>query len=542
MASTGTVVVLVCLLVCFVWGALEDPQAEGTSGGTPSVSCGLHGMNVTFPLGSFSPPFSAFMEDKNGLYRPLMNDPACRTWVSQQPDGSVVIGADYAGCAMAEEDGEYTMSVDVEYLPGKRTFKHLKCPLFSAMDAPGSDVCAAVIPRDRIPCGPVTQAACIGSGCCYNAIDPAVPCYFASPVTAQCSPDGKATIAISAAATVPPLNLGTVRLVTVSSSCQGLSVNTNGAFLVYSFPLSCGSSYQVAGRTVNENRLESTQEILSWSGSSITRDSTFGLTVRCTFSSSSSFIPLQVEVLTLPPPLPVSSPGPLVLEMRIAKDQTYNSYYGIWEYPVLKILQEPVFVEVRILQRTDPSLVLVLNECWATQSSNPMQQPQWPILIGGCPFQGDNYKTQLIPITAAGLQFPLQYNRFAVSTFTFVDNAQRNIHGQVYFHCSASVCVPSVLGSCSTVCPSRKRRDVSLSDSRPLNLVTAAGPIYFATEEEDGLLILEGSRSSRPSSALMPSWTIGAFVAVGLLTVVMFAFGLWNYHRVRESKMVAVNT
>lgn len=40
-------------------------------------------------------------------------------------------------------------------------------------------------------------------------------------------------------------------------------------------------------------------------------------------------------------------------------------------------------MEVRLLRRTDPRLVLVLHRCWATPSANPFQLPQWPILSDG---------------------------------------------------------------------------------------------------------------------------------------------------------------
>lgn len=49
----------------------------------------------------------------------------------------------------------------------------------------------------------------------------------------------------------------------------------------------------------------------------------------------------------------------------------------------MRPLRAPVPVEVRLLQRTDPSLVLVLHRCWAAPSPDPFQQPQWPILSEG---------------------------------------------------------------------------------------------------------------------------------------------------------------
>lgn len=49
----------------------------------------------------------------------------------------------------------------------------------------------------------------------------------------------------------------------------------------------------------------------------------------------------------------------------------------------MRLLREPVSVEVRLLDRTDPGLVLLLHQCWATPGVSPFQQPQWPILSEG---------------------------------------------------------------------------------------------------------------------------------------------------------------
>ncbi|KAL0190517.1 hypothetical protein M9458_013215, partial [Cirrhinus mrigala] len=53
----------------------------------------------------------------------------------------------------------------------------------------------------------------------------------------------------------------------------------------------------------------------------------------------------------------------------------YTSYYSEADYPVTKVLREPVYVEVRILERTDPNLVLVLDHCWATSNPEPLSLP-----------------------------------------------------------------------------------------------------------------------------------------------------------------------
>lgn len=45
-----------------------------------------------------------------------------------------------------------------------------------------------------------------------------------------------------------------------------------------------------------------------------------------------------------------------------------------------------------------------------------------------CPYAGDNYQTQLVPLsTASGLLFPSHYQRFTLYTFTFVDSASQEV-------------------------------------------------------------------------------------------------------------------
>lgn len=50
-----------------------------------------------------------------------------------------------------------------------------------------------------------------------------------------------------------------------------------------------------------------------------------------------------------------------------------------------------------------------------------------------CPYTGDNYQTKLIPVQkASNLLFPSHYQRFSVSTFSFVDSvAKQALKGPV---------------------------------------------------------------------------------------------------------------
>ncbi|XP_026538378.1 zona pellucida sperm-binding protein 1 [Notechis scutatus] len=338
---------------------------------------------------------------------------------------------------------------------------------------------------ERIPCADVQgPTACHQTGCCYDARDQVTPCYYGNTVTVQCLRDGYFILAISRDMLDYPIILESVRLSYAQADCS--PIRKTESFLVFRFPLTqCGTTVQVTGgKLIYENQLVSGLDILKGPGGSITRDSTLMLHARCIYNTT-DFLPLQVEVFSPPSPAPIFQVGPLRLELRIATDSSYTSYYS--QYPIVKILRDPVHVEIRILQRDDPSLVLVLNECWATPSSNPLEQLQWPILVDGCPFEGDNYRTQLVPMGPATseLRFPNHYQRFIIYTFTFVDSApQMVLDGLVYLFCSVSVCHPPDHDSCRVACQmpvaSRGRRFLKEeNETESLDLVSTYGAVIF---------------------------------------------------------------
>ncbi|XP_030067873.1 zona pellucida sperm-binding protein 4 [Microcaecilia unicolor] len=535
----GRMMVRFLLTVWFLassFGALGDFRS-GFVGDSSLLDCNYRSLQLTLPRGRDGNVLTLVVLDKDEKPHPLHNDSVCGTWLGQKPDGSITIGAAYNGCYVIEQNGEYIMTIGIADVTGQNVVlqETLRCPILPVQDAPSPGACAAVKKEDRLSCASptVTQDTCQEKGCCYSTNDASLPCYYGDLITAQCSKDGTISIAVSKEVTLPHLLLNSVHLLSVQEgTCSDLSIKKNEVFILYQFPLSCGSTIWVDGdQIVYENRLEAAKDVRTWKNASITRDSTFRLTVRCSFTAS-SFLPLQVEVFTLPPPPSVNSSGPLLLEMRIAKDGQYGSYYLASDYPVVKLLRDPVYLEVRILQRTDPNLVLVLNQCWANPFTTPLQKPQWPILLNSCPFTGDNYQTQQIPIDAAStrLQFPSHYQHFVVKTFTFVNDSQHALKGLVYFHCSASVCARSRLETCSTTClPARKKRMTNWDTTQ--NLVTADGPVDF--HSSNGLEHLKTGTAETTDQSVL-DWARGAMATVGVLGVVFAAVTLWKFRKERK--------
>ncbi|XP_037995426.1 zona pellucida sperm-binding protein 1 [Motacilla alba alba] len=343
------------------------------------------------------------------------------------------------------------------------------------------------VPVGRMPCvAPQGRDACLQAGCCYDDMDRTTPCYYGNTATVQCLLEGHFVLVVPRGMVTLPYNLESVRLASSQAGCEPRHVSE--AFVMFRFPVThCGTTVQVIeDMLVYENQLISTIDVQGSPRGSVTRDSVYILRARCIYNSS-DLLPLGVEVAVPPTAAPLAMLGPLGLQLRIATDESYSSYHAVGDFPLVRVLRDPIYVEVRLLQKTDPNLVLVLHHCWASPGPHATSQPQWPILVEGCPFQGDNYRTRLIPVGPASpeLPFPSHYQRFVISTFAFVEPpGMAVLEGEVYISCSASVCHLAQPEPCRPSCqlgvPSRVRRspgDRRTGDS--MGTVTSQGCLVF---------------------------------------------------------------
>ncbi|XP_026099842.1 zona pellucida sperm-binding protein 4-like [Carassius auratus] len=347
------------------------------------------------------------------------------------------------------------------------------------------DKCA-VADSEQIQCGlpGISGAACEAINCCFNGKQ----CFYGRAVTVQCIRDGQFVVVVSRDVTLPRLSLDSVHLLG-GNDPPCAPVGSTSSFAIYQFPVTaCGTSVMEDSRSVvYENRMTSSYEVGIGPYGSITRDSHFEFLFQCRYSGT-SVEALVVEVNSVPPPPPVAAPGPLRVELRLANgqcvtkgcadgDEAYTSYYSDADYPITKVLREPVYVEVHIMERTDPNIVLMLGRCWTTSTPSPLSLPQWDLLIDGCPYQDDRYLTTLVPVTgSSGLQFPTHYKRFVVKMFTFVDPASlAALQETIFIHCSTEVCHPSS-GSCEQSC-TRKRRDTHIKAVSGEQTVVSSGEV-----------------------------------------------------------------
>ncbi|XP_077154557.1 zona pellucida sperm-binding protein 4 [Ranitomeya variabilis] len=531
---------LVGLVCCLIWLVLDNSHGLQEK---PQIQCGVESMQIVVPL-SLKGDHKMKILNKDGKMELLRNNSSCGIWVNKRSDGSVIVGSSYDGCYISPTYMDYVLTLGFTTRNGnekKVTVREkVSCPARTYDDSPMPDQCDSVIRPNRLSCKS-SQVSCADMGCCYDPSDRITPCYYGNKVTARCTPDGLFSVAIPKTLTKPELDLSSTHLLE-SSRAECNPIEKNDFFLLYQFPVSsCGTTLKVTGdHVVYENVLVATRTPLTWNRVSITRETTFRLLVRCHYAVS-DFKPLKVEVVTLPPPPPVSSEGPLSFDLRISLDSTYAEYYTDADYPVIKVLRDPVFVDVRILHKTDPNLVLVLHQCWATPSPDPMNAIQWPILVNGCPFSGDNYKSELIPVVpSSSVAFPNHFSRFDVKTFTFVEvTTQEPLAGQVYFHCSVSACVPGPNDDCSTRCSRRKRSANMLRlESEPV-LVSSNVPIYIRYAPP----VAQNDQKGYFEAGISQSETLlnGAAIAMGLLVVVLLTLTTWTMYRQRKCKSVPIS-
>uniref|UniRef100_A0AAQ4PQH6 Zona pellucida sperm-binding protein 4 n=1 Tax=Gasterosteus aculeatus aculeatus TaxID=481459 RepID=A0AAQ4PQH6_GASAC len=322
-----------------------------------------------------------------------------------------------------------------------------------------------VAQEDKIQCGPadVTAEHCENINCCFDGHQ----CFYGKAVTVQCTRDGQFVVVVARDATLPSIDVESVSLLeTDDPACAPVDVTS--AFAIFQFSAtSCGTTFkEEEGHVVYENHMSSSYEVGVGPRGSITRDSHFEY-------SDTSVEALVMEVDVVPPPMSVAAAGILRVELRLGSGQcqtkgcveenaAYSTFYNQADYPVTKILREPVYVEVSLLERSDPNLVLNLEHCWATSNPNPQSIPQWDLLIDGCPYHDDRYLTTLVPIDgSSGLLYPTHHKRFIIKMFTFVDQSDFSPQKDtVFIHCSTEVCYPSSTQSCEQTCH-RQRRAVA---------------------------------------------------------------------------------
>ncbi|XP_029922086.1 zona pellucida sperm-binding protein 4-like isoform X2 [Myripristis murdjan] len=287
-------------------------------------------------------------------------------------------------------------------------------------------------------------------------------------------------IIISQNATVPPLNMDTVRI--PSGQSQNCKPNMNSTEMVtFSFPFTdCGAQFVIADGIITYSVTVEAKQLFQ--KGFIVRDAPFQLMVFCSFVLGRiSQLVVKTEEVHLVHSSALESEGVLRAEMRFAKDSSYRSFFSSREPPVVTELGQPVYVEVFVLKLQNKGLELLLRDCWATPSKDPHDAQRWTLLLKGCPFSGDSQRAVLSPvISSKELTYPSLHKRFVFKLFSFVKPPA--FQSLVYFHCDVEICkAPDCLQSCH----SRRRRLDGIGPlprQRNIPSVVSGGPIIHLVQ------------------------------------------------------------
>ncbi|XP_031720465.1 pancreatic secretory granule membrane major glycoprotein GP2 [Anarrhichthys ocellatus] len=150
--------------------------------------------------------------------------------------------------------------------------------------------------------------------------------------------------------------------------------------------------------------------------------------------------------------------------MFLFRNSNYTEPYsgGLVTLPV----GSPLYVGVSVEER-DPSFAVVLEDCYATHSSNPDGSTQYPLIQNKCPTD-----RRQVSVVESGLSLRARFT----ALFFLLQNEYRD----VYLHCSLSLC-DRRSSSCVPPCTRRNYRSVSNSD--PLRTLTI-GPIIWDKSPE----------------------------------------------------------
>ncbi|XP_075946965.1 uncharacterized protein LOC142948715 [Anarhichas minor] len=150
--------------------------------------------------------------------------------------------------------------------------------------------------------------------------------------------------------------------------------------------------------------------------------------------------------------------------MFLFRNSNYTETYsgGLVTLPV----GSPLYVGVSVEER-DPIFAVVLEDCYATHSSNPDGSTQYPLIQNKCPTD-----RRQVSVVESGSSLRARFT----ALFFLLQNEYR----EVYLHCSLSLCDQR---SSSCVPPCTRRNYRSVSNSEPLSALTI-GPIIWDKSPE----------------------------------------------------------
>ncbi|KAM7009343.1 zona pellucida sperm-binding protein 4 [Tautogolabrus adspersus] len=395
----------------------------------PEVFCYSDQMNVELPSGPIS---EIIVKDIKGNQMNLHDTPKhCGYSAKKGKDGKIRLNLQlHSRCHMSVQGNMYIITIYYMTVNGRREAQ-LSCPVNIKMSGQECNLPS----EQRLPCGhsSVSQPQCLSMGCCFSKHPPA--CYY--PMD-ECTVDRHFVFSVPASLTEPPLSPALL-VAAGNSTCKPQKVTSS--YALFKIPMDgCGTRRLMVGKTmIYMVEVINTVQKLSLNYGTITRDSPVRLLVECRFVPNTVLsVSYMVKTPTLGPE--VQTQGMFGVQLRIAKDALYSSYYPQYHQPLQMLLGKPLYLEVRLLNSPDPNLMLLVHFCVAYPRSG---KAVWLLLYNGCPNPLDSALQQAVLVNPPPPSPRAQTRRFTISTFQFLPDGEfKDPDEEIYFMCSTEICSP----------------------------------------------------------------------------------------------------
>ncbi|XP_033501361.2 zona pellucida sperm-binding protein 4-like [Epinephelus lanceolatus] len=491
----------------------------------PRVTCSAGRLKAVFgPLVKSN----IHVKDTSGAIIPVpQSEESCGVRLGREKKQSLSLFSRYDSCYAQIEGSKVIIPLQVQLTGEDRWFRvNISCPLIKR-HSERTRVIPTPLPGNcdtekalRVDCGhqSISRDACYKLGCCYDAHD--LTCYYRLNV---CSLDGHFVFSVKTTDTDTPIEPSSL---IVKDQPQCFPVVTTADTAVFKIGVTdCGAKVKVDGdMKIYEVEVE---ELYT---KSITKHSPFSLQVQCEYAASDMKRAADFRSLyavTNPPP--VVGLGTIRVQMRIARDASFTSFFPEDELPVKLPLRKAAYVEISIARPSlDPTLSLRVRDCFAYPAS---RHSVWTLLYDGCPNPVDNMRSSVPVSNKMKTSSHSQVRRFDVKTFAFLDpqTGQPSVE-EMYFYCWVEICTDDI--DCTQRCAiisseGERQRRQTMSESNQGQLVSL-GPLLLgqnSTEQEDNPCVKE---------KMMFQVTVYILSGVGAALLLILMIMVWSRIRKRQ--------
>ncbi|TRY83024.1 hypothetical protein DNTS_007642 [Danionella cerebrum] len=261
----------------------------------------------------------------------------------------------------------------------------------------------------------------------------------------------------------------------------------------------------ICGTTLlaNETHFIYENNILGASGSGqiISRGKNLKIRFSCAYprtqASSMDFSSLESTAVPVFP----AARGSYSVVMIPYKDPSFLEPFNSTVNP---LLNDQLFIEVRVSGVDSHQFSSVIDSCWATPVNDPNYSFRWNLIVGMCPSTND---------TTIILNGASTSSRFSFNMFVLISNSTN-----IYLHCMIHLCLPAE-NNCSGQCDSQRSQGNTRSAKPFDNTTISLGPLIFY-QINQGLGVAVGEQIPTQVQAASMASTLAASLMISLLSLI----------------------